>query len=196
MTAEADKRQHNAFADLKDVWRPDLDIQTAIRARVSADQAPRIEALQAELAELQEQNRASEERLHGTEAQIDAVRSNVTSALEMLDKVRIPKLTLSCWSVCLSMLPKMSRHCAPCWMRCSLSWVPCSGNRLRPSTLLVDHVIPAGLAGAGAVVCRLVVRATQRVSVGCDPSILFGSDACACTGTGIGGTGHTGHTCG
>ena len=114
MTAEADKRQHNAFADLKDVWRPDLDIQTAIRARVSADQAPRIEALQAELAELQEQNRASEERLHGTEAQIDAVRSNVTSALEMLDKVRIPKLTLSCWSVCPSMHPKMSRHCAPC----------------------------------------------------------------------------------
>lgn len=94
MTAEADKRQHNAFADLKDVWRPDLDIQTAIRARVSADQTPRIEALQAELAELQEQNRASEERLHGTEAQIDAVRSNVTSALEMLDRVRIPKLTL------------------------------------------------------------------------------------------------------
>lgn len=76
------------------MWRPDLDIQTAIRARVSADQAPRIEALQAELAELQEQNRASEERLHGTEAQIDAVRSNVTSALEMLDRVRIPKLTL------------------------------------------------------------------------------------------------------
>ena len=93
MTAEADKRQHNAFADLKDVWRPDLDIQTAIRARVSADQTPRIEALQAELAELQEQNRASEERLQGTEAQIDAVRSNVTSALEMLDRVRIPKLT-------------------------------------------------------------------------------------------------------
>jgi len=76
------------------VWRPDLDIQTAIRARVSADQTPRIEALQAELAELQEQNRASEERLQGTEAQIDAVRSNVTSALEMLDRVRIPKLTL------------------------------------------------------------------------------------------------------
>lgn len=89
LTAEADKRQHNAFADLKDVWRPDLDIQTAIRARVSADQAPRIEALQAELAELQEQNRASEERLHGTEAQIDAVRSNVTSALEMLDKLLV-----------------------------------------------------------------------------------------------------------
>lgn len=76
------------------MWRPDLDIQTAIRARVSADQTPRIEALQAELAELQEQNRASEERLQGTEAQIDAVRSNVTSALEMLDRVRIPKLTL------------------------------------------------------------------------------------------------------
>ena len=76
------------------MWRPDLDIQTAIRARVSADQTPRIEALQAELAELQEQNRASEERLQGSEAQIDAVRSNVTSALEMLDRVRIPKLTL------------------------------------------------------------------------------------------------------
>ena len=61
---------------------------------MSADQTPRIEALQAELAELQEQNRASEERLQGSEAQIDAVRSNVTSALEMLDRVRIPKLTL------------------------------------------------------------------------------------------------------
>lgn len=102
LTAEADERQHSAFADLKDVWRPDLDIQTAIRARVSADQTPRIDSLQAELAELREQNLASEQRLHGTEAQIDTVRANVTNALEMLDKVRKPNLTRTAAGQCVN----------------------------------------------------------------------------------------------
>ena len=78
----------NESTALKDVWRPDLDIRTAIRARISADQAPRIAALEAELAELQEQNRASEERVNATEAQTAVSRARVVSALELLGKVR------------------------------------------------------------------------------------------------------------
>lgn len=53
---EADERQKHAYApeslELKDVWRPDLDIATAVRARVAADQQLRIPALKQELAEV------------------------------------------------------------------------------------------------------------------------------------------------
>lgn len=93
LTAEADARHKERAPkkrdDLKDVWRPDLDIRTAIRARVSAEQAPRIEALQAELAELQSLNRASEERIHATEAHAEAERQRVKDALVLMDKVRM-----------------------------------------------------------------------------------------------------------
>ena len=98
LTNEADERHRqkgastgvdaNESTALKDVWRPDLDIRTAIRARISADQAPRIAALEAELAELQEQNRASEERVNATEAQTAVSRARVVRALELLGKVR------------------------------------------------------------------------------------------------------------
>lgn len=56
LVSEADEREKHAYtpesAELKDVWRPDLGITTAIHARVAADQASRIPALEQELAEV------------------------------------------------------------------------------------------------------------------------------------------------
>ena len=56
LTREADERQERAYApeapELKDVWRPDLDITTAIRARIAADSEPRVARLRDELAEV------------------------------------------------------------------------------------------------------------------------------------------------
>ena len=79
LTHEADERQRQGTSDaeLKDVWRPDLDIATAIRARVAADQAPRLAALEAELARLQAANAESEARLADTAAQTTAARAEV-----------------------------------------------------------------------------------------------------------------------
>ena len=56
LALEADERQqqalHPASAERKDVWRPDIDVATAVRARVAADAEPRTAELTAELAEV------------------------------------------------------------------------------------------------------------------------------------------------
>ena len=87
LTHEADERQRQGTSDaeLKDVWRPDLDIATAIRARVAADQAPRLAALEAELARLQAAK--SEARLADTAAQTTAARAEVRDALALIDQL-------------------------------------------------------------------------------------------------------------
>ena len=98
---EADERERNAHApqsaELKDVWRPDLDISTAIRARIAADQQARMPALEHELAEvrcislthqLQAANAESAERIAAIEQEADEVQAHVADALAMLDKVR------------------------------------------------------------------------------------------------------------
>ncbi|SHO77715.1 Uncharacterized protein MSYG_2057 [Malassezia sympodialis ATCC 42132] len=89
LTHEADERQRQGTSDaeLKDVWRPDLDIATAIRARVAADQAPRLAALEAELARLQAANAESEARLADTAAQTTAARAEVRDALALIDQL-------------------------------------------------------------------------------------------------------------
>ncbi|KAI3627078.1 hypothetical protein CBS14141_001079 [Malassezia furfur] len=89
---EADERERNAYAphsaELKDVWRPDLDISTAIRARITADQQARMPALEHELAELQAANAESAERITATEQEADEMQAHVADALAMLDKLR------------------------------------------------------------------------------------------------------------
>lgn len=89
LTHEADERQRQGASDteLRDVWRPDLDIATAIRARVAADQAPRLEALEAELARLQTANAESEARLAAAAAQTTAARTQVQDALVFIDQL-------------------------------------------------------------------------------------------------------------
>ncbi|KAI3625421.1 hypothetical protein CBS9595_000782 [Malassezia furfur] len=98
---ETDERERNAYApqsaELKDVWRPDLDISTAIRARIAADQQARMPALEHELAEvrcislthqLQAANAESAERIAAIEQEADEVQAHVADALAMLDKLR------------------------------------------------------------------------------------------------------------
>ncbi|KAL4400974.1 MIS12/MIND type complex protein [Malassezia pachydermatis] len=91
LTQEADERQRHAHAptsaELKDVWRPTIDIATAIRARVSAEQAPRIAALEAELAELQAANAASEARIASMEAETQAAQDQVSRSFTLLDEL-------------------------------------------------------------------------------------------------------------
>ena len=56
LALEADERQQHAYApasaERKDVWRPDIDVATAVNARVAADSEPRIAELAAELEEV------------------------------------------------------------------------------------------------------------------------------------------------
>ena len=105
---EADERERNAYAphsaELKDVWRPDLDISTAIRARITADQQARMPALEHELAEvrrplltrqLQAANAESAERITATEQEADEMQAHVADALAMLDNVRRPSQVLT-----------------------------------------------------------------------------------------------------
>lgn len=89
LTHEAEERQRQGTSDteLKDVWRPDLDISTAIRARVAADQRPRLEVLEAELARLQAANAESEARLADSAAQTDAARAQVQNALALIGQL-------------------------------------------------------------------------------------------------------------
>lgn len=91
---EADEREKHAYtpesAELKDVWRPDLDISTAIRARIAADQQTRMPVLEQELAEVHAANAESAARLAATEQAADDAQAHVADALAMLDKVR-------CW---------------------------------------------------------------------------------------------------
>ena len=56
LAREADTRQERAHlpesAGWKDVWRPDLDITTAVRARVDAEQGDRVAEMEKELEEV------------------------------------------------------------------------------------------------------------------------------------------------
>ncbi|WFD05848.1 hypothetical protein MVES1_001182 [Malassezia vespertilionis] len=91
LTSEADERQKRDYAphasELKDVWRPDLDISTAIRARVATEQESRIAALEEELAELYASNAESYARIEASEAHIHAAQEQVSVSCAMLDKL-------------------------------------------------------------------------------------------------------------
>ncbi|WFD39628.1 tyrosinase [Malassezia japonica] len=91
LVSEADEREKHAYtpesAELKDVWRPDLGISTAIRARVAADQESRIPALEQELAELHASNAESCARIKATEEEAQRAQQQVDDALTMLDEL-------------------------------------------------------------------------------------------------------------
>lgn len=93
---EADARQEAAHAPdspaRKDVWHPDLDVATAVRARVDADAEPRIAARAAELAELQAANDAARARVEALEREAAGVQDETAAALALVDTLvaRIP----------------------------------------------------------------------------------------------------------
>lgn len=94
LVSEADEREKHAYTpqsvELKDVWRPDLDISTAIRARVAADQQTRVPALERELEELRASNAESYDRILASEQAADAASADVATSLAMVDEVRAP----------------------------------------------------------------------------------------------------------
>ncbi|WFD41796.1 tyrosinase [Malassezia psittaci] len=97
---EADERQKHDYAphsaELKDVWRPDLNISAAICARVKADQSNLIPSLEQELAEvsanadgqLQASNKDSFERIAATEQATEEAQAAMADVFGMLDKLR------------------------------------------------------------------------------------------------------------
>ncbi|WFD30211.1 tyrosinase [Malassezia sp. CBS 17886] len=85
---EADNRQQRALpqgsSELKDVWRPDLDISTAIRARIAADQATRVPALEQQLSELQASNAESHARITAADDAAERATRDVDASLTLL----------------------------------------------------------------------------------------------------------------
>ncbi|PWY97486.1 hypothetical protein BCV70DRAFT_202828 [Testicularia cyperi] len=116
LTQEADKRYHDGLdrnSDLcKDVWRPDLDIETAISARAITDQELRVAALKKELADVQAQNDQIHQHLMTTVAQYDTLRSEAREALDALDSVcfSLP----GPWLRCTKADPVLHRHPRSC----------------------------------------------------------------------------------
>ncbi|WFD33642.1 tyrosinase [Malassezia cuniculi] len=94
---EADERQKQAYpsatssassaATHKDIWRPDIDVATAVRARVDADAEPRIAALTAELEQLQAANNAARARVEELEQQAAQMQEDTAAALALVDQL-------------------------------------------------------------------------------------------------------------
>lgn len=93
LTQEADARYQAGYEDgseeLKDVWRKDLDLETAISARAIPDQEKRVQELKAELELVRKQNRAIHAKMVDTRARSLALRSDAKDSLDALDSVRI-----------------------------------------------------------------------------------------------------------
>ena len=88
---EADARYHAGYApdadETKDVWRKDLDLETAISARAIPDQQRRIAQLKAELDDVRRQNQAIHSEMLETRARCDAIHSDARLSLDALDSV-------------------------------------------------------------------------------------------------------------
>ena len=107
LAREADTRQERAHlpesASWKDVWRPDLDITTAVRARVDAEQGDRIAEMEKELEEVRLRgtrtgaltlfqllatNEETRGRIEALEQQTQASQDEMQGALALVDEVR------------------------------------------------------------------------------------------------------------
>ncbi|WFC97711.1 hypothetical protein MYAM1_000430 [Malassezia yamatoensis] len=87
---EADERQKQDYAphsaELKDVWRPDLNISAAICARIKADQSSFTLPLEQELAGAS--NKDAFERITATEQATEEAQAAMADVFGMLDKLR------------------------------------------------------------------------------------------------------------
>lgn len=91
LTQEADQRYHDGLKsgsqELKDTWRSDLDIQTAISARAIPEQEHRIAQLKHELDQVHQQNDALHRELRQVVGQTESIKSEAKEALDSLDSV-------------------------------------------------------------------------------------------------------------
>ncbi len=86
---EADARYHAGFpegaAELKDVWRKELDLETAISAKAIPDQEKRVKELKAELELVRKQNHSIHAELLRTRSRCDAIQGDARDSLDALD---------------------------------------------------------------------------------------------------------------
>ncbi|KAJ1035769.1 hypothetical protein NDA13_000428 [Ustilago tritici] len=89
LTQEADARYQAGHEygseELKDVWRKNLDLETAISARAIPNQERRVQELKAELELVRKQNRAIHTEMLDTRARSLAIRSDAQDSLDALE---------------------------------------------------------------------------------------------------------------
>lgn len=91
LAAEADARYAQGLRtgseQLKDVWRADLDIETAISARAIPEQEERVAALRDELKQIQKTNAQLHAQLKDVSSRVEERRSEANEALSSLEEV-------------------------------------------------------------------------------------------------------------
>lgn len=96
LAQEADARYQAGYAEdapeIKDVWRKELDLETAISARAIPDQERRVKELKKELELVRKENRAIHADLLDTRARSHAIQSDARDSLDALESVSIESL--------------------------------------------------------------------------------------------------------
>ncbi|EST04723.1 Nnf1 [Kalmanozyma brasiliensis GHG001] len=89
LAQEADARYQAGYdegaEEIKDVWRKEMHLETAISARAIPDQERRVEELRAELEAVRKQNRTIHEELLATRNRSDALRNDARDSLDALE---------------------------------------------------------------------------------------------------------------
>ncbi|PWN29808.1 hypothetical protein BDZ90DRAFT_269723 [Jaminaea rosea] len=90
LAVEADQRAERGLEleseEMKDVWRADLDISTALHARAIPAQRERVAKLEAELAEIEESNTLLHSQLTANINEADEKQADVRGFLDMLER--------------------------------------------------------------------------------------------------------------
>ncbi|SJX62472.1 uncharacterized protein SRS1_13322 [Sporisorium reilianum f. sp. reilianum] len=89
LAQEADARYQAGYQDgaeeIKDVWRKEMDLETAISARAIPDQEKRVVQLKAELELVRKHNQAIHAALLDTRARSEAIQSDARDSLDALE---------------------------------------------------------------------------------------------------------------
>ncbi|TKY86130.1 hypothetical protein EX895_004955 [Sporisorium graminicola] len=89
LAQEADARYQAGYQEgaeeIKDIWRKEMDLETAISARAIPDQERRVDQLKAELEQVRKQNQAIHAALLDTRARSDAIQSDARDSLDALE---------------------------------------------------------------------------------------------------------------
>ncbi|GAC93096.1 hypothetical protein PHSY_000657 [Pseudozyma hubeiensis SY62] len=91
LTQEADARYQAGYregaVEIMDVWRKEMDLQTAVSARAIPDQERRIEILRKELETVRKENHVIHRELLQTRARSDAIQTDARESLNALESV-------------------------------------------------------------------------------------------------------------
>lgn len=100
LAQEAEARYQAGYPEgadeIKDVWRKNLDLETAISARAIPDQERRVNELRAELELVRKQNQSIHAKLMDTKAACDAIQGDARDSLDALESVSVIYRKCSC----------------------------------------------------------------------------------------------------